>query len=110
MSWVLKTLPPNEMAAILALPSDIKGRYFISGYANLDYHVLKLYRGNGEEVQLPFSWFNPSGNAVPDFTQLEIIDHGQTVKLGDYEVSARSILYERDPEYKAYCDTNRMTN
>lgn len=103
----LKSLPPEEITVIQALPLAEKRRYFVAGYVNYDYDLIMLFRGDGTSVQLNWQWFKPSGNETPDFHQFEIIDHGQTIKLGNYEVSARSILIERDPEVKKYYESIR---
>jgi hypothetical protein len=46
----------------------------------------------------------------PNFQELDIVDHGQAVKLGEYEASTRSILIDLDPEYKAYVNSIRNLN
>jgi hypothetical protein len=48
----------------------------------------------GDEVEVPFSWFEASGNSAPNFGDLEVIDHGQTIRLGDYEVRAELVFQE----------------
>ena len=49
---------------------------------------------DGDEVEVPFSWFEASGNSAPNFGDLEVVDHGQGVRLGDYEVDADKIFKE----------------
>ena len=48
----------------------------------------------GDVVEVPFSWFEASGNSAPNFADLEVVDHGQGVRLGDYEVHADRIFRE----------------
>jgi hypothetical protein len=103
----LKTLPTEEITTIHSFPIAEKRRYFVAGYVNYDYQLVMLFRGDGTSIQLSWQWFEPSGNETPDFHQFDIIDHGQTIKLGSYEVSARSILIERDPEVKEYYESIR---
>jgi hypothetical protein len=64
-------------------------------------NALVLYRGDLEPVVVPWSWFRarPSG-PKPDFAELDVVDAGQTVKLGDYEAATDAILYEFDPDFR----------
>lgn len=51
-----------------------------------------IYTGTFVEIRIPIAWFEPNEGCRPDFTAMAITDHGQTLVLGDYEVSVRSIL------------------
>ena len=52
-------------------------------------------------LDVPFSIFKPTGNGIePDFDDIEIIDDGQTLRLGKYEAIFDSVLYECDKEYR----------
>jgi outer membrane lipoprotein-sorting protein len=52
-----------------------------------DGHVVVTY-DNGVTVRVPFEWFTPSPLVSPDFTDVSVIDDGQTLKLGEYEADA----------------------
>ena len=101
----LKCLPSNEMIEVLASPNEEKKNLFVSGYVDFTLKQVVLFRGYGVGVSVPFDMFVPDAKYSPDFEQFELIDYGQTVKLGEYEASTRSILYKLDPEYKAFCDS-----
>lgn len=106
----LAVLPPKEMDEILSLPSAEKRRLIVGGYADYTLQHLILFRGDGTSVVAPFSMFEPTPQTSPNFEELDIIDYGNTVKLGEYEASTRSILIDLDPEYKTYCESIRIKN
>jgi hypothetical protein len=58
---------------------------------------LVLIRGDLTSLVVPFSWFvaRPNG-PKPDFTDFEVIDSGQTIKLGSHEAAVDAVLYELD--------------
>lgn len=59
---------------------------------------LLLTRGDLSRLAVPFDWFEPSGDKTsPDFRDVEVIDWGQTLRLGKYEAAVDAILYEFDP-------------
>lgn len=60
-----------------------------------------LIRGDLTSLVVPFSWFvaRPNG-PKPDFADFEVIDSGQTIKLGGYEAAADAVLYEFDAEFR----------
>lgn len=52
-------------------------------------------------VKVKKSWFEPSGTGTrPDFNDIEIIDHGGTIRLGEYEASVDKLLYDHIEEYR----------
>jgi hypothetical protein len=106
----LSILKIEELQEVLALPTADKRRLITAGYADFSLRQLVLFRGDGTSVIAPFGMFEPSGTTAPDFNELEFIDYGHTVKLGDYEASTRSILIDLDPEYKEYCRSIRRTD
>jgi hypothetical protein len=107
----LKVLPPEQLKVINGAEEVEKRKLFVAGYADFDLKQLILFRGNGTSVIAPFSIFKPSGTGLaPDFTNLEIIDWGQTVKLGEYEASTTGILYDLDPAFKAEANGNKLFN
>jgi len=108
----LKVLSSLELNLIQNLPAVEKRRFLIAGYPDFRLQQLVLFRGDGTSVIAAFTMFEPSGNETPDFHDLEIIDYGGAIRLGKYEASTRSILYDLDPEYKEYCESirNKDTN
>lgn len=103
---VFKVLPPDQLKQIFKLALADKHRLIVGGYADFDLQQLILFRGDGSNVIAPFSMFEPNAICSPDFTDLDIIDYGQTVRLGKYEASSQSILKELDPEYQEYIESN----
>ena len=75
----------------------------MSGFVNFNLKQIILFRGDGSMVAAPFSMFIPNAKNSPNFMYFDIIDHGTAIKLGEYDASTRSILYELDPEYREYC-------
>jgi hypothetical protein len=65
-------------------------------HVHKDTEMLACIFGDFTKIKVPFSFFEKSGNGIePDFTDISIIDHGHTVKLGQYEASAGAILEAR---------------
>jgi hypothetical protein len=60
-----------------------------------------LHRGSLETLAIPLSWFASTATGVMPDPIVRIIDHGQTVALGEYQASADAILYEFDSAYRA---------
>jgi hypothetical protein len=98
----IKVLKAHELIEVFAASDKEKRNLFVSGLVVLSRQEIVLLRGDGDEIIAPFNMFVPSGTGcAPDFTQLEIIDYGHTVKLGEYEASTHSILMDLDPDYKS---------
>lgn len=95
----VQLLPEAEVAAVLGEehPED----FFIGGVVDHEDKALLLYRGSLDRLVVPFSWFRASGIKRPDFDDFEIIDGGQTVRLGQFEAAADAILFEFDPEVRS---------
>ena len=95
----LKLLPLEEIAEIFASPDSED--YFIGGTVDKENGSVILYRGNVEPITLPLSWFEAGPNSPqPDPDDFEIIDFGQTVRLGKFEAGTEAILYEFDPLFR----------
>lgn len=95
----LKLLPIEEIAEIFASP-DCEDS-FIGGAVDRENGSVILYRGDLEPITVPLSWFEPGPNSPqPDPDDLEVIDFGQTVRLGDFEAGTDAILYEFDPLFR----------
>lgn len=93
----VRLVPAADMAAVLA--AENPENFFIGGVADAEDKALVLYRGTLERLVVPFSWFcSPRHGTKPDFIDFEVIDGGQTIRLGEYEAAADAILYEFDTE------------
>ncbi|HEX8359461.1 MAG TPA: helix-turn-helix transcriptional regulator [Longimicrobium sp.] len=96
---VAKFSPFDELIAILDSPR--RKDLFVGGVVDSIDRVLILYRGDLDRVVVPFNWFTEKPATVqPAFDSLEIIDYGQTVRLGSYEAATDAILYEFDPDFR----------
>lgn len=93
----IKFLPPPELK--VAIESDNRSELFVAGYYDYDAQQLMLFRGDGTSLIVPSSFFILSAKSPLDFNQFNLTDYGQTIKLGDYAVSANSILSEFDLSY-----------
>lgn len=67
--------------------------------------TITLVRGDLTRLTLPFTFFTDVPATVkPDFDDLEVIDFGQTLRLGEYEAEADAILYEVDDDHRRRAD------
>jgi hypothetical protein len=89
---VVRTLEFKELNGLKALSWAAKRYLVVAGYSDFLRQQLVLFRADGRSVIAPFDMFEPSGTSSPNFYELEIIDYGNTIKLGEYEASAGSIL------------------
>jgi DNA-binding Xre family transcriptional regulator len=73
-------------------------------------NVVVLYRGNFETLMVPFSSFTVSSPSrpKPKFKDAEVIDYGQTIRLGEYEAAVDALLYEHDPDYRRRSKKNQL--
>jgi hypothetical protein len=102
----VRMLPDEQIVDLLT--DEFPGDYFIGGLYDDKDEVVLLYRGNLESVALPLSWFEPNELTEPEPSELQIIDWGQTVQLGEYEVGADTILYEHDADFRKRVKQNRL--
>lgn len=101
------TISSEELSEILAC--DARSNYIIAGQINLKDSSVLLCRGNLEVITVPWSWFRETNSVVaPEFLIMELIDFGQTVKLGKYEVAVDTILYAFDAKYRMHADDKTM--
>ncbi|HVS11836.1 MAG TPA: helix-turn-helix domain-containing protein [Planctomycetota bacterium] len=100
-------LPHDVLVEVLEMPDDEAGDLLIGGWTNPDGELLILVRGNLRTIVAPFSMFAATDHAIPDFRRLSFEDHGHTVRLGNYEASSDSILYELDPDYRRRLNAQR---
>lgn len=94
----MRLLAPQELRDVLAAPE--REDLFIGGFVSPCDDLVVLYRGTLEPLAVPFSWFQRRPSARPDFQRLAVTDYGQTVSLGEWEVSTDAILYAHDAAYR----------
>jgi hypothetical protein len=75
--------------------------YFTGGRVDHFTRVVILYRENLAPLEVPLDWFQNPRGAKADPHDFEIIDGGQTVRLGDFEAAADAILFDFDPVVRA---------
>lgn len=93
----VKLLAVEEL--VEALASKNAADLFIGGMVDREAKALVLYRGNLDRLVVPLSVLRSEGRrARVDLDDFEIIDGGQTVRLGAFEAAADAILYELDPD------------
>ena len=99
MGSYFKSLAPYEMIEVYSLPLSERKNLFIGGCVDHNNQHILLFRGDGTSLTVNFSNFESNAKYSPDFSNLEIIDYGHTVKLGNYEASTKSILIKFDFNY-----------
>ena len=85
----------------VALAAENRMDLFVAASYAPDTDVVMLYRGTLAPLVVPARWFRIAGQATeaePDLPALTPTDCGQTLRLGDLEVSADAVLYEFDAE------------
>lgn len=102
----LKMITPIELKEVNQLMKERRADYFISGYVFFISQHLVLFRGDESCIVVPFDVFSTSGNYSPNFNDFQIIDYGQTIKLGQYEVLSDYVLQKIDPNYVKYQESN----
>jgi hypothetical protein len=95
----MQVLGLDELFEVLG--SSHRANLFVGGAVAPAAKSVVLIRGNLDSLVVPFSWFTsrPDG-PKPDFSNFEVIDSGQTIKLGDYEAATDAVLYEFDAEFR----------
>lgn len=95
----LRLLPRDALFEVLLSPR--RDDLFIGGVASGAAESVVLYTGGLRPLVVPRGWFTARpGGPKPDFDDLEVIDYGQTVRLGAYEAAADALLYEFDAAYR----------
>lgn len=97
-------LPVDQLAEVL--DSADRADLLIGGFATP--HAVVLYRGDLRSLVVPCDWFSTRPAGTPDFRRLAIVDYGQTVRLGDYEVATEALLYEWDADYRRRIKERRL--
>jgi len=89
-------LPEEELAEILEAPCESLNRFIISAIIYHDDRIISLWFGDNSNFRIHFNFFTPGGKENPDFDQARIIDHGLTLKLGNYEAATDWIVEEHE--------------
>ncbi|MEM1044406.1 MAG: helix-turn-helix transcriptional regulator [Bacteroidota bacterium] len=98
---VARMLPARELRE--ALEAENRADLLVAASYTPDAAVVTLYRGTLAPLVVPADWFASAGEAsgaTPDLSALAPTDYGQTLRLGDVEVSADAVLYEFDADYR----------
>ena len=94
----VRMLSKEHALEVLALEN--RSDFLIGGVCDEHDDLLLLYRGDLERLTVPIRWFLGNPVATPDPSDLEIVDYGQGIRLGDYEAGTDTILYEFDAEFR----------
>lgn len=98
---IARMLPARELHE--ALEAENRADLFVAASVAEGAGVVTLYRGTLDPLVVPADWFRGTGEAsklAPDLAALTPIDFGQTLRLGEVEVSADAVLYEFDADYR----------
>ena len=96
----VRFLPDDDLVEVLGSPHP--DEYLIGGVVDRDDNAVVLFRGNLDRLVVPLAWFKSSGDGTrPDADDFEIIDSGQTIRLGPYEAATSAVLYEFDDRVRA---------
>ena len=85
-----------ELVTVIVDPR--RAEYFIGGYVNPSDRVVVLYRGDFSSLVVPLDWFRNSNTVKADPEDFEVIDCGQTIRLGAFEAASDAILFDFDPQ------------
>lgn len=89
---VASCLKDKELKELAPFSPTAKRYLIVAGYSDFLRQQLVLFRADGKSVIAPFDMFKPSGTSNPNFYELEIIDYGNTIKLGEYEACAGAVM------------------
>ena len=101
----VRLLEEEQLLDVVA--DDRPQDFFIGAVYDEEDRIVVLYRGTLEPMVVPLRWFQQNPVATPNPRDLEPVDYGQGVRLGDYEVATRTILYEFDADYRRRQKKNR---
>lgn len=100
-------LAPDELRGVLrtAHPGD----YCVAAAFHAAEDHVVLWRGDFTSVVLALEPLRAEKAGSPvEPERLAILDHGQTIALGAYELSVDALLYERDPKYRRRANARRL--
>lgn len=99
-------LPADQLAEVIA--SKNKADLFVDGVVDRSNDTITLTRGDLTTIIVSLSTFSMDGACKPDFNSFELDDYGYTLRFGEYEASAHSVLYRADPTYRRRIDRQRI--
>ncbi len=101
-----RMLPPDQLAEVLSSKNQID--LFIGGIVDQQSGTITLARGDLTTVTVPLSVFATEGPRKPNFSCFAVDDYGYTLRFGEYEASAHSVLYRVDPAYRRRANQQRI--
>ena len=101
-----KMLPAEHLLEVLSSAKRVD--LFLGGIVDEGSGTLTLTRGDLTTLVVPLSMFPAAGPSKPDFGRFELDDYGYTLRFGDFEASAHSVLYRVDPEYRHRANKRRI--
>lgn len=106
--WV--SLSDDEIDKIIELPLPKKGHVIIEAHVNYTWCSVIAIRGDGLMMVIPFVLLTdiPAKLEKPDYKDFSIIDGGNTLKFGKYEVAVDYLLYDLDADYRIWANNNRL--
>ena len=103
----LRLLPTTELFEVLNSPN--RADLVIGAAVATGDSAVVLIRGNLERLVVPLHWFRPRPTGPrPDTNRFSIADHGQTIRLGEYEAATDALLYEFDEQYRKRARKRRL--
>ena len=89
------TIPLDDLVEVLR--ADHPEDFCIAAEWLADARSIALWRGDFRMLTVPIGWFATEGAPRADPKRLSVEECGQTVRLGECEVSFDAVLYEQDP-------------
>ncbi len=89
-------------------PARTRPTCSLAGISTSRSRTITLARGDLSVVTVPLSIFNAEGPCKPDFSRFELDDYGYSLRFGEYEASAHSVLYRIDPAYRRRAAQRRI--
>ena len=93
MSLLTAKLPKEEISNIL---DEAKSQTAVSAMFSKQKRVLSLIMADDTIAIIPLLVLEQEQIIISDFNKIELVNHGQTVKLGEYEVAVDYILEHKD--------------
>lgn len=99
------TISESEQASNVAffdecvrVGSRVPGPYIMAADLVKDLSLVVVVFSDSRVVAMPTTNFAAT-NVAPEFDKMSVIDHGLTLKLGEYEAGADSIYVQNDVEF-----------
>ncbi|WP_299375195.1 ATP-binding cassette domain-containing protein [uncultured Kiloniella sp.] len=107
----LTLLEKEELMFVLSKPLSERRDRVIGVQVLKGLKKIKLLRGNFESLYVPMENFETTTQGVePDFDDLEVMEYGHYIRLGDYEAAVTGVLYECDKDYRLRRKKERLEN